>query len=165
MIGDNGMSRIICECRVKRDSIELTQISWQYINVPIGIIVRNISTAILKVNIFTRDIIIQQRFWHSSCKKAKQQPTSCPGYCLHLCKLGHRLIVVVSYALAFSPSCYIISLINIDNWPCLRINNFQQMNQTRTLAETSKLHDLRALQVLIDQSEKYVSETQYCFAR
>ncbi len=33
------------------------------------------------------------------------------------------------------------------------------MNQTRSLAETSTLHDLRALQVLIDQSEKYVSET------
>ncbi len=61
-----------------------------------------------------------------------------------------------------SPSCYIVSLINIDNWPCLRINIFQQMNQTRSLAETSTLHDLRALQVLImliDQLEKYVSET------
>ena len=58
-----------------------------------------------------------------------------------------------------SPSCYIVSQINIDNWPCLRINNFQQMNQTRSLAETSTLHDLRALQVLIDQLEKYVSET------
>ncbi len=53
----------------------------------------------------------------------------------------------------FSPSCYIVSLINIDNWPCLRINNFQQMNQTRSSAETSTLHDLRALQVIIDQSE------------
>ena len=40
-----------------------------------------------------------------------------------------------------SPSCYIVSLINIDNWPCLRINNFQQMNQTGSLAETSTLHD------------------------
>ncbi len=47
-----------------------------------------------------------------------------------------------------SPSCYIVSLINIDNWPCLKINNFQQMNQTRSLAENSTLHNLRALQVL-----------------
>ncbi len=44
--------------------------------------------------------------------------------------------------LLISPSCYIVSLINIDNWPCLRINKFQQMNQTRSLAETSTLHDL-----------------------
>ncbi len=58
-----------------------------------------------------------------------------------------------------SQSCYIVSLINIDTWPSLRINNFQQMNQTSSLAETSTLHDLRTLQVLIDQSEKYVSET------
>ncbi len=28
-----------------------------------------------------------------------------------------------------TPSCYIVSLINIDNWPFLRVNNFQQMNQ------------------------------------
>ncbi len=32
------------------------------------------------------------------------------------------------------------------------------MNQTRSLAETSKLHDLRALQIVIDQPEKYVSQ-------
>ncbi len=31
-----------------------------------------------------------------------------------------------------SPSCCIVSLINIDNWPSLRINNFQQMNQIRS---------------------------------
>ncbi len=39
-----------------------------------------------------------------------------------------------------SPSCYIVSLIlNIDNWPCLGINNFQRMNQTRSMVETSTL--------------------------
>ena len=40
-----------------------------------------------------------------------------------------------------SPSCCIVNLINIDKWPCLRINNFQQMNQTRSLAYTSTQHD------------------------
>ncbi len=40
-----------------------------------------------------------------------------------------------------SPSCCIVILINIHNWPCLSMNNFKQMNQTRSLAWTSTLHD------------------------
>ncbi len=58
-----------------------------------------------------------------------------------------------------SPSYYIVSLINSDNWPCQRINSFQQMNQNRSLALTTTLHDFAPLQIVIDQSEKYVSET------
>ena len=58
-----------------------------------------------------------------------------------------------------SPSCYIVSLINIDNWPCLRINNFQQMTQTRSRCKLPRCMILSALQIVIDQSEKYVSET------
>ncbi len=41
----------------------------------------------------------------------------------------------------------IVSLININNWPYLGINNFQLMNQIRTLALTSRVQLVGALQL------------------
>ncbi len=76
--------------------------------------------------------------------------------CLIRCRQD---VGLVKYSLGSgSPSCYIVSLINIDNWPCLRIDNFQQMTQTRSRCNLPRCMILSALQIVIDQSEKYVSE-------
>ncbi len=43
-------------------------------------------------------------------------------------------LVVESVVVNFSLALVIVSLININNWPYMGINNFQLMNQIRTLA-------------------------------
>ncbi len=57
-------------------------------------------------------------------------------YNLEFCKISARryMLEVEFYVKQFSLAVMIVSLININNWPYLGINNFQLMHQIRTLA-------------------------------
>ncbi len=55
---------------------------------------------------------------------------SCEGPDTHCMIHIESLIYITNHSL----SVIIVSLININNWPYLRINNFQLMDQTRSMA-------------------------------
>ena len=87
-----------------------------------------------------RDVsdMVRNFFYHTDCTMGKSW-----------CREDKTVLLSVHH----SPSCYIVSLINIDNWPCLRINNFQQMNQTRSRCRLPRCMILRALQIVIDNDK------------
>ncbi len=54
---------------------------------------------------------------------------------------------IIDTVVLCSLSVAIVGLININRWPYLSINNFQLMDETRSIALTPRMHLVVALQI------------------